>query len=136
MSKSKKDLSLFKQNSLNEELCLNCGFPNRKSDSHCIYCKTSFIRDDSFISWAKNTYYIFCWRWQLKQRKLYTDSFLESFIPNLKLLGYFLVGVTLSISGLYLFSNAVAESSFSSGIIASLFLCYGIFTLKSIFIKK
>jgi hypothetical protein len=136
MSKPKKDLPLFSKDSLNEKICLNCGFPNRESDSHCIYCKSSFHQEGDFISWVKNTYYIFRWRWQLKQRKGGVDSSSESFIPNLKVLGYFFVGVTLSIFGLYLFSDALAESSFSSGIVASLFLCYGIFTLKSIFIKK
>ena len=136
MSKPKKDISLFSKDSLNEKLCLNCGFPNRESDSHCIYCKNSFLREGDLISWVKNTYYIFRWRWQVKQRKSRVDSYSESLMPNLKLLGYFFVGVILSISGLYLISDALADSSFSSGIIASLFLFYGIFTLKSVFIKK
>ena len=136
MSKSKKDLSLFIKDSLKEKLCLNCGFPNRESDSHCIYCKNSFLREGDFISWVKNTYYIFRWRWQVKQRKNRVDSSLEFFMPNLKLLGYIFIGVMLSTSGLYLLSDALAESSFSSGIMASLFLFYGIFTLKSVLMKK
>ena len=136
MSKPKKDQSLFTTDSLNEKLCLNCGFPNRESDSHCIYCKKSFFREGDFISWVKNTYYVFRWRWQVKQGRSRIDSSSESLMTNLKLLGYFFVGVMLSTSGLYLFSDALAESSFSSGIIASLFLFYGIFTLKSVFIKK
>ena len=136
MSKPKKGLSSFKKDSLNEKLCLNCGFPNRESDSHCIYCKNSFLREGDLISWVKNTYYIFRWRWQVKQRKSRIGSSSESLMPNLKLLGYFFIGVILSISGLYLISDALADSSFSSGIIASLFLFYGIFTLKSVFIKK
>ena len=136
MSKPKKDLSLFNKVSLNEKLCLNCGFPNRESDSHCIYCKNPFLREGDFICWVKNTYYILCWRWQVKQRKSRMGSSSESLMRNLKLLGYFFVGVILSTSGLYLFSDALAESSFSSGIIAILFVFYGIFTLKSVFIKK
>ena len=136
MSKPKKGLSSFKKDSLNEKLCLNCGFPNRESDSHCIYCKNSFLREGDLISWVKNTYYIFRWRWQVKQRKSRMGSSSESLMPNLKRIGYFFVGVILSTSGLYLISDALAESSFSSGIIASLFLFYGIFTLKSVFIKK
>ena len=136
MSKPKKDQSLFTTDSLNEKLCLNCGFPNRESDSHCIYCKNSFLREGDLISWVKNTYYIFRWRWQVKQRKNRLDSSLEFFMLNLKLLGYIFIGVMLSASGLYILSDALAESSFSSGIIASLFLFYGIFTLKSVFIKK
>jgi hypothetical protein len=136
MSKSKKDISSFKKDSLNEKLCLNCGFPNRESDSHCIYCKNTFLREGDFISWVKNTYYIFCWRWEVKRQKSRVESSSKSLIPNLKILGYFFIGVMLSSAGLYLFSGALAESSFSSGIIASLFLCYGIITLKSVFIKK
>tara|TARA_B110000881_G_C18101871_1_gene283240 strand:- start:1 stop:411 length:411 start_codon:yes stop_codon:yes gene_type:complete len=136
MSKPKKDQSLFTTDSLNEKLCLNCGFPNRESDSHCIYCKNAFFREGDFISWVKNTYYIFCWRWEVKQRKNPMESFSKSLIPNLKILGYFFIGVMLSTAGLYLFSDALAASSFSSGIIASLFLCYGIITLKSVFVKK
>ena len=136
MSKPKKDISLFSKDSLNEKLCLNCGFPNRESDSHCIYCKNAFFREGDFISWVKNTYYIFCWRWEVKQRKNPMESFSKSLIPNLKILGYFFIGVMLSTAGLYLFSDALAASSFSSGIIASLFLCYGIITLKSVFVKK
>ena len=136
MSKPKKDQSLFTTDSLNEKLCLNCGFPNRESDSHCIYCKNSFFREGDFISWVKNTYYVFRWRWQVKQRKSLMDSSFECLMSNLKLLGYIFIGVMLSTSGLYLLSDALAESSFSSGIMASLFLFYGIFTLKSVFIKK
>jgi hypothetical protein len=55
---------------------------------------------------------------------------------TLKLLRYFIIGFTLSALGLYLFSEALADSSFSSGLIASLFLFYGVFTLKSLFVKK
>jgi hypothetical protein len=136
MSKPKKGLSSFKKDSRNEKLCLNCGFPNRESDSHCIYCNNAFFREGDFISWVKNTYYIFCWRWEVKQQKSLMESSSKSLIPNLKILGYFFIGVMLSMAGLYLFSDALAESSFSSGIIASLFLCYGIITLKSVFMKK
>ena len=86
MSKPKKDLSLLKKDSLNEKLCLNCGFPNRESDSHCIYCKNAFFREGDFISWIKNTYYIFCWRWEVKQRKNRMESSSKSLMPNLKIL--------------------------------------------------
>ena len=55
---------------------------------------------------------------------------------TLKFIGYFIVGFALSASGVYLFSEALADSSFSSGLVASLFLCYGILTLKSVFVKK
>ena len=136
MSKAKKDSALF-HDEIDERLCLNCGFPNRKSDRHCMYCKTSLFEGDSLVSWARKTYYILRWRWQLKQRRDRMGGLSGTIhFLKLKLLGYFIVGFTLSVSGLYLFSDALADSSFSSGLIASLLLFYGVFTLKSLFVKK
>ncbi|MBT4375182.1 MAG: hypothetical protein HOD16_05775, partial [Nitrospina sp.] len=89
------------------------------------------------VSWVRKTYYILRWRWQLKQRREQKGG--PSGVTNLitlKLLGYFIVGITLSISGFYLFSEALTDSSFSSGLVACLLLCYGILTLKSVFVKK
>ena len=51
-------------------------------------------------------------------------------------LGYFIVGIALSSTGLYLFSEAVAQGSFSSGLVASLFLYYGVLSLKLLFLSK
>ena len=135
MDKPKKNPILTRHN-VETKLCLNCGFPSRKSDSHCMYCKSSLLNEDGLISWIRNTYYVFRWRWQLKQRRHRVDSPSGTYLPILKLLGYFVVGLTLSALGLYLFSEALADSSFSSGLIASLFLYYGILTLKSVFVKK
>ena len=136
MSKAKKDSALF-HGEMDERLCLNCGFPNRKSDKHCMYCRTSLLEGDRLVSWARKTYYILRWRWQLKQRRgRMGDISGSTHLLTLKLLGYFIVGCTLSASGFYLFSEALADSSFSSGLVASLFLCYGILTLKSVFVKK
>ena len=136
MSKAKKDSALF-HDEINERLCLNCGFPNRKSDRHCIYCRTNLLEGDGVVSWVRKTYYILRWRWQLKQRRDRMDGLLGATqFFTLKLLGYFIIGFVLSASGVYLFSEALANSSFSSGLVASLFLCYGILTLKSVFVKK
>jgi len=135
MFKPKKKSTLFRRE-LDERLCLNCGFPSRKSDSHCMYCKSSLLNEDGLISWIRNTYYVFRWRWQLKQRRDLIDSPSGTHFPNFRFLGYFIFGVTFSMLGLYLFSEALADSSLSSGLIASLFLYYGILTLKSIFTKK
>ena len=136
MSKAKKDSALF-HSKIDEKLCLNCGFPNRKSDRHCIYCRTSLLEEDSLISWAIKTYYILRWRWQLKQRRDRMDGLSgATHFLTFKLIGYFIVGFALSASGVYLFSEALADSSFSSGLVASLFLYYGILTLKSVFLKK
>ena len=135
MSKPKKDSALF-PDELDDRLCLNCGFPNRKSDRRCMYCKSSLLEEGGPVPWLRETYYILRWRWQLKQRRHRIDSPSGTYLPILKLLGYFVVGLTLSALGLYLFSEALADSSFSSGLIASLFLYYGILTLKSVFVKK
>ena len=135
MSKHKKDSALF-HDELDDKLCLNCGFPNRKSVRHCMYCKSSLLEEGCLVHWIRETYYILRWRWQLKQRRHRIDSPSGTYLPILKLLGYFVVGLTLSALGLYLFSEALADSSFSIGLIASLFLYYGILTLKSVFVKK
>ena len=135
MSKPKKDSTFF-PGDLDDKLCLSCGFPNRKSDRNCMYCKSSLLEEGGLVSWIRETYYILRWRWQLKQGRHRIDSPSESYLPTLKLLGYCIIGLTLSTLGLYLFSEALADSSFSSGLIASLFLYYGVLTLKSVFIKK
>ena len=136
MSKAKKDSALF-HGEVDERLCLNCGFPNRKSDRQCMYCRTSLLEGDGLVSWIRKTYYILRWRWQLKKRREHKGGLPGATnIMTLKLLGYFIVGFTLSVSGFYLFSEALTDSSFSSGLVACLFLCYGILTLKSVFVKK
>ncbi len=53
----------------------------------------------------------------------------------MKAAGYFLIGVVLSGAGIYIFTLSIAQNSFTNGLIALLFLFYGIFTLKSLFIK-
>ena len=135
MDKPKKIPSLANQN-LESKLCLNCGFPNRESDEKCMYCKTSMLDESGIISWIRQTYYILRWRWQLKQRREKMGSNGESTLRLPNLLGYFFIGALLSGAGLYLFASAVAENSFSSGLIAVLLLFYGVFTLKSLFAKK
>ena len=135
MPKPEKDSTLF-PGELDDKLCLNCGCPNRKSDRHCMYCKSSLLVEEGLVPWIRETYCILRWRWQLKQGRHRIDSPSESYLPTLKLLGYCIIGLTLSTLGLYLFSEALADSSFSSGLIASLFLYYGVLTLKSVFIKK
>jgi len=135
MPKPKKDSTLF-PGELDDKLCLNCGFPNRKSDRYCVYCKNSLVVEEGLVPWIRETYYILRWRWQLKQRRSDNDISLENYVSFFKLLGYCILGLTLSTVGLYLFSEALTDSSFSSGLIASLFLYYGVLTLKSVFVKK
>ena len=135
MFKPKKKSTLFRGEQ-NDRLCLNCGFPNRKSDSNCMYCKSSLLNEDGLVSWIRNTYYVIIWRWQLKQQRDRIVSPSGTYFANFKFLGYFIFGITFSMLGLYLFSEALADSSFSSGLVGILFLCYGILTLKSVFVKK
>ena len=134
MSKPKKNSALF-DGKVDNKLCLNCGFPNRESDRHCMYCKTSLL-EDGFFSWIRETYYILIWRWQLKRKRDHLNVFLKPRLSFLKIIGYLLFGLVLTISGVYLFSDALADSSFSSSLIACLFLYYGVLTLRGIFVKK
>ncbi len=133
MENPKKEPTLPRQQQ-ESKLCLNCGFPNRNTDTHCMYCQTSLIEDTGLISWFRQTYYILRWRWELKQRR---DNLKPSSgKPILKSLGYFALGAGLSGTGLFLFTSAVSQNSFSNGLIATLFIIYGVFTLKNLFDKR
>ncbi len=135
MDKPKKE-TLLNQNT-DSKLCLNCGFPNRTSDAHCMYCHTSLLDDQGLISWLRQTYYILRWRWQLKRRqreKVAKPK--QQGMTVFKAVGYFLVGAALSGVGIFVFTDAVGSHSFTRGIIAILFLLYGFFTLKALFAKK
>ena len=135
MGKSKKELTLL-HHKPETKVCLNCGFPNRDSDKHCMYCQASLVEDDGLFSWVRPTYYILRWRWQLKRRREDLQCPPSSRMSLLKLTGYFSVGAILSGAGIYFFTSAVSDGSFSSGLIAILFLSYGVFTLKTLFTKK
>jgi len=135
MDKPKKEPPQLRHK-LETKLCLNCGFPNRESDKHCMYCKTNMLEATGLISWVQQTYYILRWRQQLKRKREKTDGTSGNNLPPLNLLGYFIFGAILGGTGLYLFASAIEENSFSSGLIAVLLIFYGIFTLKSLFIKK
>ena len=132
MENPKKEPTLLR-NDHNYQLCLNCGFPNRLTDKHCQYCNTSIEQDAGLFSWLRQTYYVLRWRWQLKQKRDNLNKTPQSSL--MKAVGYFLIGVVLSGAGIYIFTLSIAQSSFTNGLIALLFLCYGVFTLKSLFIK-
>ena len=134
MDKPKKEPIVLHHKAENK-LCLNCGFPNRNTDTQCMYCKTSLIEDGGLISWLRQTYYVLRWRWQLNQRRDHHQA-KGSAKSFLKAPGYFLLGALLSGVGLYLFTDAVNNTSFSSGLIAILFLSYGIFTIKTLISKN
>ena len=86
------------------------------------------------LTWFRQTYYILRWRWQLKQkREKVSRSDRMSFLKGI---GFFLLGAVLSGVGVFLFTEAVSKNSFSKGLIAILFLFYGVFTLKGLFSKK
>ena len=113
------------------KLCLNCGFPNRNTDSHCMYCRTSLIKDDGLINWIRQTYYILKWRRQLKQKRGQIEKPVSK-TPFYRTAGYFLLGLLLSGVGIFVFTSAVSQNSFSSGLIAFFLIGYGILTLKSL----
>ena len=99
-----------------------------------MYCQTSLKSDSGLISWCRQTYYILRWRWELKQKRETEQK--PDRMSILKAVGFFLVGAVLSGVGLFLFTEAVSNNSFSKGLIAILFLFYGVFTLKGLFVKK
>jgi len=135
MDEPKKEPALLRKK-MDTKLCLNCGFPNRESDPRCMYCKTSMLDKTGLITWIQQTYYILRWRWQLKQERKRVNNPSKSYLPLVNVLGYLFIGSILSGAGIYLFGSAVTNHSFSSGLIAILFLFYGIFTLKTLFVKK
>ena len=125
MDKPKKEPATLKQ-SQDTKLCLNCGFPNRNTDAQCMYCRTSLIEDSGLFNWFRQTSYILRWRWQLKQKR---DN-LESQTPVYRSFGFFVLGVVLSGVGIFVFTSAMSQNSFSSGLIALLLIGYGVVTLK------
>ena len=131
MDKPKKEPTTLKQ-SQDTKLCLNCGFPNRNTDAQCMYCRTSLIEDSGLFNWFRQTYYILSWRWQLKQKR---DN-LESQTPVYRSFGFFVLGVVLSGVGIFVFTSAMSQNSFSSGLIALLLIGYGVVTLKTLFSGK
>ena len=132
MDKPKKETLLNQKT--DSKVCLNCGFPNRVTDPHCMYCQSSLAEDAGLLNWFRQTYYILRWRWQLKQKREKVDH--SDRMSFFKGIGFFLLGAVLSGVGVFLFTEAVSRNSFSKGLIAILFLFYGGFTLKSLFSKK
>ena len=117
-----------------QKLCLNCGFPNRPSDKHCMFCHASVVEDRGLMSWLRQTYYVLRWRLQLKQKRENLDHNRQKKI--LRFVGYFMIGLILSLAGAYFAFTSVTDNSFTNGLIAVLLLLYGIFTFKSLFSGK
>lgn len=131
MDKPKKEPATL-NHSHDTRLCLNCGFPNRNTDNQCMYCRTSMADDSSLLNWVRQTYYVLRWRWQLKQKR----DHLESKPPIYRTFGFFVIGVILSGVGIFVFTTAIGQNSFSSGLIALLLIGYGVLTLKTLFSNK
>ncbi|MDH5762007.1 MAG: hypothetical protein OEZ51_03400 [Nitrospinota bacterium] len=117
-----------------QKLCLNCGFPNRPSDTYCMYCKASVAEEKGLGAWLRHTYYVLRWRWQLKQKR-------ENLVQQprqkaIRFVGYFMIGLILSLAGAYFAFTSVTQNSVTNALIAALLLLYGIFTLKSLFSGK
>ncbi|MEK9629173.1 MAG: hypothetical protein VW455_09130 [Nitrospinota bacterium] len=134
MDDNKKEPTVLKGNQ-DTKLCLNCGFPNRNTDSQCMYCRTSLIEDGGLINWIRQTYYVLKWRWQLKQKRSDIEK-TEPKRPFYRTAGYFFLGIALSGVGVFVFTSAVGQNSFSSGLIALLLIGYGVFTLKTLISDK
>lgn len=117
------------------KVCLSCGYPNRTTDSRCMYCSASLKEGGSLLSWFRHTYYVLRWRWELKQKR---ENLAKASRPalSLKTAGFFILGALLGFAGMYLFIDAIAEKSFSDGIIALLLLLYGFFTLKTLIVRR
>lgn len=133
MDKPKKE-PIALRHQQEQKLCLNCGFPNRLSDTRCMYCNASISEDKGLIAWFRHTYYVLRWRWQLKHKRENLNH-----QPRQKVfsfVGYFMIGLVLTLAGAYFFITSLTESSFTSGLIAALLLLYGFFTFKSLFFQK
>jgi fucose permease len=61
---------------------------------------------------------------------------LESQTPVYRSFGFFVLGVVLSGVGIFVFTSAMSQNSFSSGLIALLLIGYGVVTLKTLFSGK
>ena len=116
------------------KLCLNCGFPNRNTDNRCMYCQTSLNEDDGLLNWIRQTYYVLKWRRQLKQKQVKVNR-PDSNKPFYRTAGYFFLGLILSGAGIFVFTSAVGQNSFSSSLIAFFLTGYGILTLKNLISK-
>ena len=134
MDDSKKEPVTLSGNQ-DSKLCLNCGFPNRNTDSQCMYCHTSLIEDDGLINWVRQTYYILRWRWQLKQKRVEIEK-PASKTPFYKTTAYFFLGLFLSGMGIFVFTSAVGQNSFSSSLIAFFLIGYGVLTLKNLISRQ
>ena len=117
------------------KLCLNCGFPNRNTDSHCMYCRTSLKADGGLLNWIRQTYYILKWRRQLKHKQVEVNKS-SSKKPFYRTAGYFFLGLVLSGVGIFIFTRAVGQNSFSSSLIAVFLIGYGVITLKTLIFNK
>ena len=134
MDDSKKEPVTLSGNQ-DSKLCLNCGFPNRNTDSQCMYCRTSLVEDEGLINWVRQTYYILRWRWQLKQKRVEIEKH-ASKTPFYRTAAYFFLGLILSGMGIFVFTSAVGQNSFSSSLIALFLIGYGVLTLKTLISKQ
>jgi hypothetical protein len=125
-----KNEPVFLNGDTEAKLCLQCGFPNRNTDSACMYCRNSLIAATGLISWFRQTCLVLKWRWELKQKK-------HGLIPSARrsvfsIMCYFIAGFLLTAGGVLLLVGAVSNHSFSDGLISVLFLLYGGNVLKTI----
>ena len=99
-----------------------------------MFCHASVVEDTGFLSWLRHTYYVLRWRWQLKHRRENLDRRPQKKI--FRFLGYFFIGLVLTLAGAYFFYSSLEDHSFSHALIAAFLLLYGFFTFRSIFARK
>ena len=133
MAKPKKEPIVLRHQQ-EQKLCLNCGFPNRPSDTRCMYCNANVAEDKGLIAWIRHTYYVLRWRWQLKYKRENLGH--QPRKKAFRFAGYFMIGLVLTLAGAYFFVTSLAENSLTNGLIAVLLLLYGFFTFKSLFSQK
>ncbi len=135
MDEQKEPLSI--NNGPNMLSCPRCSFPIRSEDDTCMYCNEP-LRPTGW-----RLYYFYCrryfqqlqWRRRVKNRAGRRKQLPKSnqYIKYFALLG---VGVVLTLIGGYMLVNSVLSNDFSQGVISLLFLFYGIYTLKTLLVRR
>lgn len=133
MDEQKKSPSLNKKTDF--QSCPNCGFPIRYDDKACMYCQTQF----QITGWRLYHYflryslrYFQQFRWRRRQKRRKSLKFLRYF----KYFAFLGAGIALTLIGGYLFIESMLSNDFSNWIISLFFLCYGIYTLKTLYKKQ
>lgn len=128
MEEQKEPLSLNKKSYTHS--CPKCNLPVRVNDKKCMYCNAPLKQNRwGFFLFLRQYFQWLQWRLRLNKRKSREFKYL-------KFSAFFGVGITLTLIGGYLFAVSIFSNDFSNWIISLLFLFYGIYTLKTLFLKN